>query len=230
MGEETLVDDGASTRLKLNDIRIVGPLLVLLLGAAILINPGFVSADSSVGSSGSTDPCSETVVADASVLGGLTQLCEPECPDLALSATAAGSMYYGCEEPDPCATPAPVPSPAPTTTSFTIFAAEAPADCEPAPGLRIVSPPQPEIIGPTWLGPINATEFGVVTLQFPHLLSIFVGPQGIVRVTDTNGVLVYEGRLGADRTISFPTTGSDTYTVKTVLINRAKYTEVVTPS
>jgi len=223
VGEETNTPGAESTRLRLNDIRIVGPLLVLLLGAALLVNPSLVSAESSVGS---TSLC-ERESFDATA--GITSLpdCDPDpCDDS--SALVGSPILSECEPASECPTDTPAPAPTSGPTIFTTFAATAPEECET--GSARVTAPLQEIVGPIWLGAIEATEFGVVTMEFPPMLAMFVGPQGFVRVFDDNGSFVHEGRLGADRTISFVSNGSETYTVKTVLINRVKYTEVVTPS
>lgn len=77
------------------------------------------------------------------------------------------------------------------------------------------------------MGAITPTVHGdQVTLQFPPLLTIFVGQKNVVRVTAAGGAPVYRGLLPANGKITFTGT-TNSYTVTTELINHADYCEIV---
>jgi len=183
---EMLADSDSSTnaRTRWNDIRIVGPILVVLMVATMMLSPGVVSAERSVGSSSTIDECSEFA------------LCIEECPgDI---PAVVGFVSY-CPEPDP----------------------------EPAPEQVDIRPAAPPIVGPIWLGAIEATTTSAGTaLKFPSLLGIFIDT-ATVTVTSGGGV-VYQGPLPASDVIVLPGTDyGSTVTVHTSLFTSANYTEVV---
>lgn len=206
---EIVIDDqlaGSSpSRMKFNDIRLVGPLLIVALVGALMISPKFGQAEGSVGSS--------TICIDESraTAGGPTDL------------HAVGFVMPCPTTPVPTAAPTVVPTAAPTV---------APTPQPPAPTVAPVPAnrdfhPRGKIAGPTWMGAIEPTVHGdQVTLQFPPMLTIFVGEKNVVRVTAPGSGTVYRGLLPSNGKITF--TGiSNSYTVTTELITEADYCEIV---
>lgn len=172
-----------------------------------------------VGNAGVDDPC---------VVPTPTPTTTPE-PTATIEPTST-AVPTATSTPEPTSTPVPgaTSTPVPTATTAPTATPVSTAVEIPAFVRNFVSPP--EIIGPIWLGSIRATETdGVVTLRFPLLLAIFIGPGTEVRI-DGPGGLVYRGPVPGSRQISFPASGSGDgpFTVQTTLINDAKYTEVVT--
>ncbi len=213
MANQVNDETGAPTRkIKWNDIRIIGPVLVLVLAGALMINPSFVSSANSVGGDG----CQNFGVLNV----------EPCC-----SEQGVGFVIDPCNTPTPTATAVPPTATAvpPTATAVPPTATVVATAVAPSAPRVLRIPPTPAVIvGPTWLGPITVSESnGIVTLRFPILLSVFVGDG---EVTVSSGGLIYRGPLHSNRQISFPasTSGDTSFTIQTVLINDAGYTEVVT--
>ena len=211
--------DVEQTRLKWNDIRIVGPLLVLVMAAAVLISPNFSGSEQSVGEVGITDPCAESAIQEAAVGAFLSD----DCCDNIVSLASVGVAIDPCDEPtpvptvQPTAVPTAQPVPEPTTAAG-----------NPVPSR--IGAPRAQVMGPTWLGPIVPDIGGTaVTLQFPDLLSVVIG-DNFVHVFDDDGVLAWEGQLPKSKQITFLWPGSDHYTVKAELITNADYTEIIPAS
>jgi len=247
MGESKNIDVERA-RVRWNDIRVVGPLLVMGLLLATLVSPQFATAEQSVGgpSIGGYYPCgygpdlfkpvppppSSTVVAFAAAEAvALEGLVGPCCGDpFALDATAAiGLTFIGDERPirviDPCC-----------DNGFDgreVGAFLSREHCEeplaPSPP-EVVRPQAPPIKGPIWLGATQAIDVnGSLALKPPALLSMMI-EHNYVEVTNGDGAVVFAGPMPASGIIHTgigTATGAGDYTMVTSLTTSAIYTEVV---
>ena len=201
------------TRMRWNDIRVVGPVLVVALLMAALVSPQFATAEQSVGFSGPTDPPSIDLCAPPALIETFAFVSEEvnsaaahtsseDCcidPDLLLAVGAI--LLPECEEPEPAVS---------------------------TPARQFVAPPPP-IEGPIWLG---ATQSAMVngSLQFhPPLLLAMMIDNNIVSIADDDGDVVYLGKLAGDIAPTLVSSiGADGYyTMKTLLSTGALYTEVI---
>jgi len=199
-------------RMRWNDIRIVGPVLVAMLLAVSLLSPTFASADQSVGSPTVVDddyifdPCLASGPDGAAAMPAVFIVSEC-CPDLDLVKLGVGG---------------------PSISEI----------CPPEPAVAeavkrpVYDPPAP-IMGPIWLGATTASvPQGSIVLHIPTLLGMFIeGNQ--IRVTNSDGEQVHVGRLSSSDTLDTTMAyagGTVELTIKTTLKTGAEYTEVVTVS
>lgn len=213
-----------------NDIRRVGPVLMVILAAILMINPSFVGSEASVGDAG----LRECVEADDATIGVLIldESCDDPDPCASPSLAAlpeggccivpeviaiGGLAFPLCPPPPPEPEPTPVESPTPAAT---------PTITQSVPPLALEPLPDP-IMGPIYLGAIQVDSItsSVHRLEFPPLLARFVATN-VVTVTDGGGDVVFEGQLGSNDRIlvvnaSFP------LTVDVILSTQVPYVEVV---
>ncbi len=222
-------------RMKWNDIRRIGPLLVVALAAVVMINPSFVGSANNVGGG---DFCFPEDVVSAELEGETDEpelvawrlpcLERPPCEYYNQAAViVTGPDGECCVDDTPVVgmsfLPCPDPEPEPETDGD---GAEGEEEDDGAPAVKLPPPPDP-IIGPIWLGAIqvDASIPGLVTLTFPDLLDAFI-EDNIVRVYDADNALVFEGHVGADSTILVFSDNAPML-VKTTLTTRAPYYETV---
>ncbi len=194
-----------------NDIRIVGPTLVVVLLVLAMINPQIGPADHAVGNAGNNGECPDFggpafQPPGGSLIGNGSDCPTPDpCAPFGGNAGNAGGFLVGngtdCPTPDPCAPfggnagnaggflvgvnpdcPTPVPS-ATVTPTPTPTATAVPAPAPPRPAF-VFPPPAGPVVGPIFPGAIQASVDGsTVTLKLPLLLDVFIAPATIVEVT-----------------------------------------------
>ena len=242
--------------MKWNDIRRIGPLLVVALAAVVMINPSFVGSSNSVGSDGSClrlvsadiaddyrDPCSPIkeipygycgddsppIAWDAagSISAASISGCEkPTCASMGYGMTADGKC---CIEPGLAIGITMVcesPEPEPETDGEGAEGEEEAEEAPAAPAVKLPPPPDP-IIGPIWLGAIQ------VDASIPGLVTLTFPDllaafmeDNVVTIYDADDAMVFEGRLGADATILVFSDNAPML-VKTQLTTGALYFETV---
>lgn len=196
-------------RMKWNDIRRIGPLLVVALAAVVMINPSSVGNNRSVGAGvdlcapdvagvSLDDPCYEDPCRFYNEVAVIIAGPDGEC---CVEETAlVGASFPPCADPEPLVETAPA----------------------------IDYPPAPDpIVGPIWLGAIKADASipGLVKLTFPDLLAVFIG-DNVVTVYDADDEVAFEGHISADGTILVFSDNAPML-VKTRLITFAPYSETV---
>lgn len=254
MTENQGVREHAKT--KWNDIRRVGPLLIVALAAVVMVNPSFVTDTNSVGGAGIEQPCDSPPIvwSDSGDLANIVDdgLCEPPydpCYDGPIVWATSGNLQDNCcleqglgELPSgeccvpvamigsfmDCPSPTTVPEPDTGTDGDGAEGEdEEEEEDEPAAPAKRLPPPPAPIIGPIWLGAIQ------VDASVPGLVTLtFPDLLGAfiedndIRVYDADGLKVFEGQLGADGTITVLSDNAPML-VYTTLTTRARYYETV---
>jgi len=233
-------DRAGKSRFTRNGIGVVGLVLVLAMALGALVSPGGADA-ASVDSFTLTDCSDGPILIGEALMPSRSSFFDADpCCSSPVSHVAQAGAFMTCQDhepepemPAPELTPEPEPTEPPPVVEPAVELPEPPAvepvqeeEGERAP-VRDARPRQ-QVRGPTWLGPINPDIGGAaVTLEFPDLLSVFIGPKAIVHVFDDDGTKVFEGRLSKSNDVSFLWPGSDYYTVKAELLTTTDYTEVV---
>ena len=191
-------DETQARRVRWNDIRIVGPTLVLALFMAVLVNPQFASSQQSVGAD--LQRCNDFAFASQ----GAVALPAPECCNVIVNVIA---VLPSCEEPTP------VP---PTVTLVP------PRKQVPIPG-PIVGPTW---LGP--IAPTSSTGLITLKARTVARYLLWSEDEVVVTNATGDivykGNLAANRLMG----LTAPRAGgSGNYTVQTTLITGPKYTEVV---
>ena len=227
----------AQRRMKWNDIRIVGPLLVAVFAAVTFMSPNFVGASNGVGVEG-LDNCLDQSVAVANLEKKEPELvrwvpCIPSPTPMPCEYYNMAAVIVTGPDGDCCIDSTPMvgggfpPCPDPKPETNTDGDGAEGEDEEETAKLIIGPPPPAPIFGPIWLGAIDVdtSVSGFVTLAFPHLLDAFI-EDNVVRVYDADKTMVFEGQIGADGTITVFSDNAPML-VSTTLTTRAPYYETV---
>ena len=191
-------DETQARRVRWNDIRIVGPTLVLALFMAVLVNPQFASSQQSVGAD--LQRCNDFAFASQ----GAVALPAPECCNVIVNVIA---VLPSCEEPTPVPpTVTLVPPRKQVTIPGPIVGPTWLGPIAPTSSTGLITLKVPPLLG-IFFGQTNEV---VVTNATGDI--VYKGNLA------TNRLMV----LSAPRA-----GGSGNYTVQTTLITGPKYTEVV---